>query len=87
MILNQFHVAIETALDCLHKDYIKPEYAIVVRGSQMKSVVIAVVGEHRDPEREVNKALLAVLIDYRKAVSTEFQVHICALLRMRDLIA
>jgi hypothetical protein len=27
------------------------------------------------------------LIDYRKAVSTEFQVHICALLRMRDLIA
>jgi hypothetical protein len=27
------------------------------------------------------------LIDYRKAVCTEFQVHICALLRMRDLIA
>ena len=81
MILDQFHVAIETALDSFHEDYINTEFAIVVRGRQMESVAIAVVREHCDQEREVNKALLAVLIDQRKTVSTEFQIHIGALLR------
>ncbi len=45
----------------------------------MKSVVIAVVGKHRDLEREINKVLLAVLIDHRKAVITEFKIHVVAL--------
>ena len=52
----------------------------------MESVVIGVLGERCDLECEVNKALLAELVNDRIAVSAEFQVHdgvqfpLCALI-------